>query len=61
MRALSFNNPLDVSLTELPVPVPGDGEALVRIETSAICGSELHSEPGSGRDVDVTVAHLERK
>jgi threonine dehydrogenase-like Zn-dependent dehydrogenase len=47
MRALSFNGPLDVWLTEQPVPVPDVGEALVRIETSAICGSELHSPPGS--------------
>jgi threonine dehydrogenase-like Zn-dependent dehydrogenase len=47
MRALLFNRPDAVELVETPTPEPGDGEALVRIEVSAICGSELKSEPGS--------------
>ncbi|ADB50367.1 zinc-dependent alcohol dehydrogenase [Conexibacter woesei] len=46
MRALSFNAPDDVTLVETPTPEPGPGEALVRIEASAICGSELHARPG---------------
>src|SRR5829696_8832376 len=46
MRTLAWNGPLDVSLVEAPIPSPGEGEALVRIETSAICGGELHAEPG---------------
>lgn len=47
MRALSYNAPDDVTLVEAPVPEPGPGEALVRIEASAICGSELHAERGA--------------
>lgn len=47
MRALSFRDPADVRLVEAPIPQPGPGEALVRISASAICGSELHAEPGS--------------
>jgi L-iditol 2-dehydrogenase len=47
MRALSFQAPDDVALVEAPQSEPGPGEALVRIAASAICGSELHAEPGS--------------
>lgn len=47
MRALRFHAPDRVELVEVPKPVPADGEALVRIEASAICGSELHAAPGS--------------
>jgi L-iditol 2-dehydrogenase len=46
MRTLAFNGPLDVSIEEVPIPEPIEGEALIRIETSAICGSEMHAEPG---------------
>lgn len=46
MRALSFNAPDEVTLVEAPTPTPGPGDALVRIEASAICGSELHAKPG---------------
>jgi L-iditol 2-dehydrogenase len=46
MRTLSFNGPDDVRLVDGPKPEPADGQALVRIEVSAICGSELHGEPG---------------
>src|ERR1700730_16736620 len=47
MRALSFNGPDRVELVELPVPEPDAGEALVRIESSAICGSELKAAAGT--------------
>ena len=46
MRALSFNAADDVTLVEAQIPEPGEGEALVRVEASAICGSELHAGPG---------------
>ena len=47
MRTLLWNGPFDVTLGDGPVPTPDKDQALVRIETSAICGSELHSEPGT--------------
>lgn len=47
MRSLVFDGPERVRLTEVEVPEPGPGQALVRIEASAICGSELESPPGS--------------
>lgn len=46
MRTLAWNGPLDVALADAPMPEPAGGQALVRIETSAICGSELHAPPG---------------
>jgi threonine 3-dehydrogenase len=29
-------------LTEVPVPVPGDGEVLVAVEAASVCGTDLH-------------------
>jgi threonine dehydrogenase-like Zn-dependent dehydrogenase len=48
MRALAFNGPDDVGLVEVPIPTPAAGDALVRVEVSAICGSELHDGGGGG-------------
>ncbi len=43
MRAVTFEAPGEVRLTEKPEPEIGTpDEALVRIETSGICGSDLH-------------------
>lgn len=30
------------SLVEVPVPVPGEGEVLVRVHATSICGTDLH-------------------
>lgn len=40
MRALFCEGQGRVTLIEVPNPLPGPGDALVRIEASAICGSE---------------------
>ncbi len=29
-------------LDEIPVPAPGDGEVLVRVEAASVCGTDLH-------------------
>jgi L-iditol 2-dehydrogenase len=47
MRSLLFTPPSTARLVETPVPTPREGEALVRVEVSAICGSELHAQPGT--------------
>ncbi len=47
MRALSFSPPDAASLVEIPVPTRRPAEALIRVEVSAICGSELHAKPGT--------------
>lgn len=43
MYALRFHGAgRSARLDELPTPAPGPGEALLRIRTAAICGSDLH-------------------
>ncbi|TIC85688.1 zinc-binding dehydrogenase [Nocardioides sp. GY 10127] len=45
-----------LSVRRLPVPVPGEGEVLLRTLASALCGSDLHRFRGShsyGEDTDV--------
>ena len=43
MRALAKMRPEPgAELIERPVPVPGDGEVLLRVEAASICGTDLH-------------------
>lgn len=41
MRAVVVHGPRDLRVEELPDPVPGPGEVLVRLEWGGICGSDL--------------------
>lgn len=41
MRAAFVHGPKDVRLEEIPVPVAGPGEAIVKIAACGICGSDL--------------------
>lgn len=41
MKAAVYYRNSDVRIEEVPVPKVGDGEALVRIESSGICGSDV--------------------
>ena len=36
----------DLSVEDLPVPAPGPGEALVRVEYSGVCHTDLHAARG---------------
>jgi 2-desacetyl-2-hydroxyethyl bacteriochlorophyllide A dehydrogenase len=40
--AATFYGPRDFLLEELPDPVPGSGEAVVRVRSAGICGGDLH-------------------
>jgi L-iditol 2-dehydrogenase len=42
MRVLRLHGARDARLADEPVPVPGPGEALVRVTAVGICGSDLH-------------------
>ena len=42
MKAAVFKGPGRVVLEEKPIPTPGAGEALVRITTTTICGTDVH-------------------
>jgi propanol-preferring alcohol dehydrogenase len=39
-----FRSPLQV--LDLPIPEPGAGEVLVRIETSGLCHTDIHAAHG---------------
>jgi threonine dehydrogenase-like Zn-dependent dehydrogenase len=42
MKALVYLGPGRMEIQDRPDPMPGTGEALVRVTASAICGSDLH-------------------
>ena len=42
MKAAVFVEPGRIALEEKPVPSPGPGEALVRVTTTTICGTDVH-------------------
>lgn len=46
MKALVYTNDLEVQYRDEPDPVPGAGEALVKIEAVGICGSDMHAYHG---------------
>lgn len=41
----------DLELTQVEVPVPKDGEVLVRVTASGLCGSDLHIQDGKIKSV----------
>lgn len=42
MRAAVLRAPEELEIQERPVPVPGPGQVLVRVEAVGICGSDVH-------------------
>jgi threonine dehydrogenase-like Zn-dependent dehydrogenase len=42
MKAVVFRGAGRVELTEVPRPRPGPGEAVIRITTTTICGTDIH-------------------
>jgi 2-desacetyl-2-hydroxyethyl bacteriochlorophyllide A dehydrogenase len=42
VQAATFYGPRDYRIEELPDPVPGRGEAVVRVRSAGICGGDLH-------------------
>lgn len=52
MRALVYGGPWKLTVEDRPDPVPGPGEALLRVIATGICGSDLHGFTGeNGRRV----------
>ncbi len=47
MRAATLRGPRQLSLDEVPVPVPGPGEVLIRLEGCGVCASNV--EPWEGQ------------
>ena len=46
MKALIYTGPNALIVDDVPVPVPGAGEVLVRVEAVGICGSDMHAYHG---------------
>lgn len=46
MKALVYTDTLQVQYRDEPDPVPGPGEALIKIEAVGICGSDMHAYHG---------------
>ena len=46
MKAVVYPRPRELSLADLPDPVPGPGEVRVRVARSGICGTDLHLHEG---------------
>lgn len=41
MKAMVYTAPLELQILDVPEPVPAAGEALLRVRSAGICGSEL--------------------
>ncbi len=46
MKALVYTDTLEMEYRNEPKPVPGPGEALVKLEAVGICGSDMHAYHG---------------
>jgi threonine dehydrogenase-like Zn-dependent dehydrogenase len=46
MKALVYTDTLEMEYRDEPKPVPGPGEALVKLEAMGICGSDMHAYHG---------------
>lgn len=60
MRALVFNGPGNVALTQRPTPEPHDDEVLLRIAATTVCGTDLRiirGEKTSGIKPGVVLGH----
>ena len=42
MKALVYESPETLAIRDVPMPIPQDGDALVRVEYVGICGSDMH-------------------
>src|SRR4051812_9915486 len=52
MRALVYHGPHDMREEDIPRPLLGSGEVLVKVRATGICGSDIHGYTGaSGRRI----------
>ena len=47
MKALLLSEYKKLEITDLPIPVPGPDELLVKVAACGICGSDVHGYDGS--------------
>lgn len=46
MLAAVLHGARDIRVEETPIPVPGDGEVVIKVEVCSVCGSDLHAYNG---------------
>jgi len=46
MKALVLGEPGEISLSEVPEPVPADGEVLIAVDAAGVCGTDRHIVAG---------------
>lgn len=49
MKAVKLSEPRKIGLVDLEKPVPKEGEALIRIKTAGICGSDIGAFRGTNK------------
>src|SRR4030081_2751200 len=47
MKALVLENYMDLRIKDVPMPIVGEEEVLVRVKAAGICGSDVHGMDGS--------------
>lgn len=59
MKAVNLEKPWEIGVVEREKPVPGPGEALIRVMTAGICGSDIGAFRGSNTLVSYprTIGH----
>lgn len=53
MKALIYYGPQSVKLEEIPMPIPGKKDVLVKIARAGICGSDLTAYRQDGLGVGI--------
>ena len=46
MRAVVYDRPFSFSVRDVPTPVPGPGEVVLRTRSTGVCGTDLHLHAG---------------
>ncbi|MEM7320995.1 MAG: alcohol dehydrogenase catalytic domain-containing protein, partial [Pseudomonadota bacterium] len=46
MKALVYTGQRTLEFQDMPDPVPEDGEVLIQVDASGICGSDMHAYLG---------------
>jgi (R,R)-butanediol dehydrogenase/meso-butanediol dehydrogenase/diacetyl reductase len=57
LKAVVISGPGSLEIIDKPVPVPGPGEALVKIKYCGICGSDLHAFETGFLPAGLTIGH----
>lgn len=58
MKAIVYDHPGSFELREVPMPVPGDAEVLIKVIVAGVCGTDLHLHDGEfGPTYPLTPGH----